>query len=559
MSQSSLLATAGAPATPAATSRRRRRPSGEPPPLPYSLGRSGRQWARLGGGVLLVWLLIVVTPFGDVVNRVDHFLLEHIVSIRSPRLTTAAHAVEPLGFPVRLLVLQWLVIVVALAFRRFRHLVAFVSCLVITTWVGSLVAVAFHRPRPDTVEILGRWSGFSHPSRPMAGLAVGAIGLIYTVVPRGRLRCWAKAFAGVQLGLLLVARLYLGVEYPSDALFGLILGVAVTLIVFRVFVPTDSFPVTYRRGRAAHLDVGGPRGQAIERALREQLGLDVACVKPFGLDGSAGSTPLQITLADEAGTKLFGKLYAKNHLRSDRWYKLFRTLVYGRLEDESTFSSVRRLVQYEDYLLRLMYSSDIPTARPYGFVEITPEREYLLVTEFFDGAREISDVEVDDTVIDDGLAVVRQLWDAGLAHRDVKPANLLVRDGRVLVIDVAFAEVRPSPWRQAIDLANMMLVLALGSDPDHVYERAVLVFTPEEIAEAFAATRGISLTSQLRSRLRQDGRDLVARFRQLAPPSPPIRIQRWSVRRVGLTAMVLVTAVLLFDLAVTTLQGANLL
>src|SRR5947209_3858900 len=151
MSQSSLLVTGpGAPAR-AAGPRRRRRPSGEPPPLPYSLGRSGRQWARLGGGVLLVWLLIVVTPFGALVDRFDHFLLEGIVSIRSPRLTTVAHALEPLGSPARLLVLQWVVIVVALAFRRFRHLVAFIACLVLTTWVGSFVAVTFHRPRPDTV------------------------------------------------------------------------------------------------------------------------------------------------------------------------------------------------------------------------------------------------------------------------------------------------------------------------------------------------------------------------------------------------------------------------
>ena len=42
------------------------------------------------------------------------------------------------------------------------------------------------------------------------------------------------------------------------------------------------------------------------------------------------------------------------------------------------------------------------------------------------------------------------MWDAGLAHRDIKPANLLVRDGRLLLIDVAFAEVRPTPWRQAV-------------------------------------------------------------------------------------------------------------
>ena len=74
------------------------------------------------------------------------------------------------------------------------------------------------------------------------------------------------------------------------------------------------------------------------RGLCEQLGLTVVAVAPFGLDGSSGSTPLQITLAD--GSSLFGKLYARNHLRADRWYKLFRTLVYGRLEDESTFSTV---------------------------------------------------------------------------------------------------------------------------------------------------------------------------------------------------------------------------
>ena len=85
------------------------------------------------------------------------------------------------------------------------------------------------------------------------------------------------------------------------------------------------------------------------------------------------------------------------------------------------------------------------------------------------------------------------------------------------------------------------------------------LFTPEEIGEAFAATRGIALTSQLRAHLRQDGRDLVCRFRDLAPSFPPIRIQRWSVRRVGLTASVLVCGVVLVQLTVGALQGARLL
>ena len=86
---------------------------------------------------------------------------------------------------------------------------------------------------------------------------------------------------------------------------------------------------------------------------------------------------------------VFGKIYALVHLRSDRWYKLTRTILYGRLEDEKPFSSVRRLVEYEDHLLRLLRDAGLPTPRPLGFVEITPERKYLILMEYFEDAVEI--------------------------------------------------------------------------------------------------------------------------------------------------------------------------
>src|SRR5207247_11279648 len=164
----------------------------------------------------------------------------------------------------------------------------------------------------------------------------------------------------------------------------------------------------------------------------------------------------------------------------------------------------------------------------------TPEREYMLVTEFFKDAVEIGDADVDDGVIDQGLLLVRKVWDAGLAHRDLKPGNLMVRDGELLLIDVAFVQVRPSPWRQAVDLGNMMLVLAVRTDPDRVYRRALQYFTPDELSEAFAATRGVASPTQLRTFMKRDPRDLLAAFRALAPPRKPIPVQRWSIRRVGL-------------------------
>jgi len=276
------------------------------------------------------------------------------------------------------------------------------------------------------------------------------------------------------------------------------------------------------------------------------MGIEVSGVEPFGLTGSGGSSPMRLRRAGEPGGYLFGKLYARSHVRADRWYKLGRQLLYGRLEDEQSFKGVRRLVQQEDYALRLARDAGLPSPTPYGFVTLTPGREYLLVTEFFAGSTELGKATIDDGVIDDGLLIVRKMWDAGLAHRDVKPANLLVRDGRLLVIDVAFTEVRPTPWREAVDLANMMMCLALRSSAGRVYERALRYFTVGEISEAFAADQGLALPGQLRQALRESGRDVHEEFLRLLPRQPvPVRVQRWSARRVGLWAALILAVVLL--------------
>jgi tRNA A-37 threonylcarbamoyl transferase component Bud32 len=309
-----------------------------------------------------------------------------------------------------------------------------------------------------------------------------------------------------------------------------------------------------RHGKSAHLDVSGRRGEAIKQAMLEQLGYEVLSMKPVGLEGSGGSTPLKMVVIDDQGVErsIFAKLYAKNHVRADRWYKLGRSMLYGRLEDETPFSTVRRFVEYEDYTLRLLGEKGFSTPQPLDIVEITPEREYLIAMEFFEDAVEISEAEVDDQIIDDGLQLIRKMWDTGLSHRDIKPANLMVQNGRLRLIDVFFVQVRPSPWRQAVDLGNMMLVLALRSDPEHVYEKALAYFTPEELAEAFAATRGVASPSQLRASMKADGRGLLEKFRTLAPAREPIGIQRWSIRRV----LLIVATVLL--LLLTVLMGVAL-
>ena len=511
----------------------------------------------LVAAMVLVALSLVVLAAGRhgrgvTLTVVDDWVLQRLAALRTPGLTRVMHGLSGLlGSTWTIKVLGWSSLLVLVAYKRFRHLlVALVSVQVVSVLVIALSAIV-RRPRPFGVEIEGNWAGWAMPSRPVAYLAAILVAMLYSLVPEGRWRQVGKWVATGLVALLATARMYLGVDAPSDVLVGVAIGVTIPLLAFRWFIPNEVFPVRYRRRRTAHLDVGGERGEAIRRALTDQLGLVVEEVKPFGLAGSAGSTPLRIKVAGDPDAWLFGKLYARTHLRSDRWYKLGRELLYGRLEDEKSFNTVRRLVQQEDYALHKLHLAGLPTPRPYGFVELTPDREYLLVTEFFAGAVELGEAEVDEAIIDDGLGIIRKLWDAGLAHRDIKPANLLVRDGRVWLIDVAFVQARPSPWRQAVDLANMMLCLALRSDPELVHQRALRQFSVEEITEAFAATRGLTMPSQLRHMLREQGRDLHAEFLELLPGRPrPISIQRWSVRRVGLALLVVLGLVLVLPVAV---------
>ena len=540
----------GAPGLPAGSSARRtgrqRRPTGAPPPLPHTIALSTTAWLVLAAVTLAGAILIseheASLRVGDQFNT---WGLRLLAGARTPWLTDVANGIKVAGSSWGVTVLGLTAVGLTMAFRRWRHLLVFVCSLFFLEIVEQWIYNGLSRPRPYGVPIIASWGGYSAPSPPVATLTIFLMGIVYCLAVPGRPRAYTKVAAAVVIALFCLARLYLGVDHPDDTLFGVALAVAITVTAFRFFTPNELFPVVYRRGRTAHVDVTGRRGEAIRQAVRDQLGLIVVEIRPVGLESSAGSTPLRLRIDGSPEEYLFAKLYTKGHVRADRWYKLWRTILYGSLEDEHPFQTVRRLVEYEDYALRLLEDVGVRTARPYGIVEITPEREYMLVTEFFQGAVEISEAEVDDAVIDQGLELVRKLWDAGIAHRDIKPGNLMVRDGQLLLIDVFFVQVRPSPWRQAVDLGNMMLVLAVRSDPQRVYRRALRYFTATELSEAFAATRGVASPTQLRAFMKRDPRDLLGEFRKLAPQRRPIVLQRWSVRRVSLAAGMLTATALI--------------
>ena len=167
-------------------SGRRRRPSGDKPPLPRELGTSGRIWLAVGLGSVLIWSVLFVVPgTGDWWGTRDNQVVRWFVDIRGPTLTSVMLGLHALGSAWFIRPLRWAAIIVLVVFRKWRILAGVLVAFMIEGLVVSLVAEAVHRPRPF-VEIIGDWVGYSHPSRPVAALAVTIVVIGLSLIPKGR-------------------------------------------------------------------------------------------------------------------------------------------------------------------------------------------------------------------------------------------------------------------------------------------------------------------------------------------------------------------------------------
>jgi hypothetical protein len=281
----------------AARLRRRRRPTGEPPPLPHHLQTSGIRW--LVAMLVLVALAVAVFAPGMRGVAVDVTVVDAAVVrwlagidlpgyrglVRGLALLSSWWVLNPVAFGLLL---------VLLVLRRFRHLIIW---LILANLLGNIgggvIGPVTQRPRPFGVEILEGWGGWAMPAQQVTFFAVGLVTILYTLVPEGRWRNTGKWVVTALVALNAIGRMALGADGPTDVLVGVALGVTIPLLAYRWFTPNEVFPITYRRGSGAHLDVSGARGAAIRRGLEDQLGLVATEVKPFGLAGSAGSTPLR--------------------------------------------------------------------------------------------------------------------------------------------------------------------------------------------------------------------------------------------------------------------------
>src|SRR5439155_26086849 len=159
--------------------------------------------------------------------------LRRLAHIRTPVLTYVAKEIKSAGSGWAVTVVGLGIVALSMIFRRWRHLLVFLGGLFVVWEVAAIMYDGLSRPRPYGVRIIGGWGSFSMPSPPVAMAAILLTGVLYTMVVPGRPRNRLKwVFVGV-LALFAFARAYLGVDHPSDILFGAVLGTAIPVGLYR--------------------------------------------------------------------------------------------------------------------------------------------------------------------------------------------------------------------------------------------------------------------------------------------------------------------------------------
>ena len=247
----------------AVRSPRRRRPTGAAPPLPYRLQTSGIGW--LVAAVVLVGLTLAIFARGMrgpavAVTVVDDAVVRWLAGLVGAGLVAPLRGLARIGSWWVLYTAYYGLLLALLVLRRWRHLLVWWVAVTLGSFLTVVLMTIAQRPRPFGVDLQASWGGWAMPSVPVAFFTAILMGVLYTLVPEGRWRNTGKWVVAGLITLVALARIALGVDAPTDVLVGVGIGVTLPLLAFRRFTPNEVYPVAYRRGRSAHLDIGGARG-----------------------------------------------------------------------------------------------------------------------------------------------------------------------------------------------------------------------------------------------------------------------------------------------------------
>jgi undecaprenyl-diphosphatase len=206
--------------------------------------------------MLIALLVLLVIGWGlgalcrSLLTTIDLHAVRDIASERTPAQTTIAHTLSWIGSGYVVFPLTFVCgAILYFGGRRWRAL-AVGLCTVGAVVIADLDKLLVGRPRPP-VHHLEKVTTGSFPSGHSAHSAAFVTALLLALFATYRPR-WLKTAAATAGAVLVVgiaaSRVYLGVHYPSDVVFGVLLGTAWALLashyITAAVAPTTPEPRT---------------------------------------------------------------------------------------------------------------------------------------------------------------------------------------------------------------------------------------------------------------------------------------------------------------------------
>ncbi|MBS1836311.1 MAG: flippase-like domain-containing protein [Actinobacteria bacterium] len=221
-------------------------------------------------------------------------------------------------------------------------------------------------------------------------------------------------------------------------------------------------------------------------------------------EGRCGSDTPQIG-RDRSDARLFVQVLGTDQLAADLMRRAYRAVRFRDPGDDRPFTSVRRSVEHEALVSYQARDVGVRTPRLRSLAAVGDD-SFLIAFDRIDGVT--LDCLEQDRRTDD---LLRELWrqirvlrEHRIAHRDLRPANVLVDDDdRPWIVGLWRAEIASSDAQLRADLAQALTALSLEVGVDRSVATAVEVLGADVVASALGRLQAIVLSRGTRRRVRE--------------------------------------------------------
>ncbi len=378
------------------------------------------------------------------------------------------------------------VVAVVLRRRRFRLLATLVVGAVLAGVALALLDRLLADPMPARLAAnLQRRSWPAGPGVPTPAVFAGAAAVATAIGP-WTARPWRRA-TWVLLIVAAAARVVAGTALPLELLLALATGGVVGSALLVALGAPD------RR-----IDPDGVAG------AMDAAGIPVVSVALAPVQGK-GSRSFVADAPD--GRRFFVKVLGQEERHADLLYRAYRSLRLRGVDDVRRPSTVRQAVEHQALVAVMAERAGVRVPRVERVVECG-DGSAMLVMDLVDGRSfdHVPPEELTDEVLHRLWAEVHRLHQAGIAHRSLRSANVMVDgDGQAWIVDFSFSEVAATPRQMALDVAELLASLAVLVGPERAVAAAVTVVGPGGAAPAVPLLQPLALSAATRKAVRAQG------------------------------------------------------